>query len=290
MHLFATMDYRMKRERGIETWVLTFDELLAKTEFVNVMRAILEHLEKAYDYPVDIEFTASFLTEEDFRINLVQCRPLQVSGGGEELPELDEADTGMAVIEAHGAVVGHSRLVDIDRFVYVVPSVYAYMPVQDRYEVARLIGRINRAINPHGDENIMLLGPGRWGTSSPSLGIPVSFMDIDRMTVVCEMVTMREDLVPDVSLGTHFLNELVEMDMLYLAMFPNKDGNRMDEEFFEKGLNQLLDVVPDAGKWQHAVRVIDVAKLPKGQRTILRADAKKQQVGCYLTERRKKTK
>ena len=73
-----------------------------------------------------------------------------------------------------------------------------------------------------GAGTIMLLGPGRWGTSSPSLGIPVSFVDINRVSVLCEIVAMREDLVPDVSLGTHFLSELVEMDMLYLALFPKQ--------------------------------------------------------------------
>ena len=43
--------------------------------------------------------------------------------------------------------------------------------------------------------------------------------------MLCEIVAMREDLVPDVSLGTHFFNDLVEMDMLYLALFPGRKDN-----------------------------------------------------------------
>ncbi len=80
----------------------------------------------------------------------------------------------------------------------------------------------------------MLIGPGRWGTTTPSLGVPVSFAEIDAARILCEIVAMREDLVPDVSLGTHFFNDLVEMDMLYLALFPGRQGNSWSEAFFEK--------------------------------------------------------
>ena len=54
----------------------------------------------------------------------------------------------------------------------------------------------------------------------PMLGVPVSFSEIDTVAVLCEIVAMRENLVPDVSLGTHFFNDLVEMDMLYFAVDP----------------------------------------------------------------------
>ena len=58
----------------------------------------------------------------------------------------------------------------------------------------------------------------RWACPSPS---PRS----TRVSVLCEIVAMREDLVPDVSLGTHFFNDLVEMDILYLALFPGRRNN-----------------------------------------------------------------
>ena len=74
----------------------------------------------------------------------------------------------------------------------------------------------------------MLIGPGRWGTTTPSLGVPVCFAEIDTVSVLCEIVAMREDLVPDVSLGTHFFNDLVEMDMLYLALFPGRQGQLLE--------------------------------------------------------------
>jgi hypothetical protein len=129
----------------------------------------------------------------------------------------------------------------------------------------------------------MLLGPGRWGTSSPSLGIPVSFVDINRVSVLCEIVAMREDLVPDVSLGTHFLSELVEMDMLYLALFPKQGENFIRTEFFERSPSVLLDLVPSAEKWLNGVKVIDPHRsMVDGAKAKLSADAVEQKVVCYL--------
>jgi hypothetical protein len=262
--------------------ILTFSKLLSKTPFVDDMREILDTLEAAYNYPVDIEFTANYMEDGDYRINLLQCRPLQVYGSESiELPEVDVADEDR-IVEAHGAVVGQSRVGKIDRFIYVVPERYGQLPVNTRHEIARLIGDINRAEKERAPECVMIIGPGRWGTSSPSLGIPVSFSDINNVSVLCEIVAMHDNLVPDVSLGTHFLNELVEMKMLYLALFPNKGENYLNSAFFEEAPSKLLELVPSAGKWKDTVRVIDVPDIaPNGGIRII-ADALHQKVSCHF--------
>ena len=191
-----------------------------------------------------------------------------------KVPEKDR------IIEARGAVVGQSRLIPVDRLIYVVPALYGKLPQQERYAVARLIGEINRT-SP-ADSTTMLLGPGRWGTSSPELGIPVSFSDINQVNVLCEIVAMHEHLVPDVSLGTHFLNELVENNMLYLALFPKQGNNFLNEEFFQQSRNRLLDLVPSAEKWADTVHVIETHDLPGGSGVNLWANAIEQKVICYL--------
>ena len=61
--------------------VLTFEQLLSQTPFVADMREMLSTLQDAYDYPVDMEFTANFFAKDSYKINLVQCRPLQVAMG-----------------------------------------------------------------------------------------------------------------------------------------------------------------------------------------------------------------
>jgi pyruvate, water dikinase len=287
LHIFASDDDvdTSGGEEGSETptnpnLVLTFDELLSKTPFVGDMREMLRVLQQAYDYPVDIEFTANFPAPDRYKINLVQCRPLQVGtdGGTVELPE--SVDRNDCILEAHGAVIGKSRVNRIDRLVYVAPSVYGQLPIRDRYSVARLIGRLMHLDEAKPPEEIMLIGPGRWGTTTPSLGVPVSFAEIDTATVLCEIVAMREDLVPDVSLGTHFFNDLVEMDILYLALFPGRKGNSWNYAFFEQTPNRLADLLPGDGRWSEVVRVIDMPR--DGAMLKLHANALTQQVLCYL--------
>jgi hypothetical protein len=283
LEMVASQDRSDEAHRSQAAWVPTFDRVLTETKLVEDMRRILATLERAYASPVDIEFTANLLDTGGYKINLLQCRTLQVRGTDAAAPPKIEIDPEARVIEARGAVIGHSRLVNVDVFVYVVPEVYGHLPIQKRFEVARLIGQINRGMAARGAERIMLLGPGRWGTSSPSLGIPVSFADINNVSVLCEIVAMRQDLVPDVSLGTHFLSELVEMDMLYLALFPKQGENYIRTEFFEESPNALLDLVPSAEKWQEGVKVIDTRGLAaNGASAKLSADAVAQKVICYF--------
>jgi hypothetical protein len=278
---------RMAAEAGMKDvfpHVLTFERLLTETSFVREMRDMLRTLEDAYGCPVDTEFTANFLDGSEYRINLVQCRPLQVYQGGtaaEPPPNIAPDDL---IFDAHGAVVGRSRAVTIDRIIYVVPSVYGQLPISERYSIARLIGRLMHIQEDGPPKRIMLLGPGRWGTTMPSLGVPVSFAEINTVSVLCEIVAMREDLVPDVSLGTHFFSELVEAEMLYLALFPGRNGNRLNEKFFERMPNKLTQLFPEAAARANAVRVIDAADIVPDGSIGLNANNIKQQVVCYRQE------
>jgi pyruvate, water dikinase len=273
------------RGEGRPCGVLTFEHLLTETPFVADMREMLHTIQEAYEYPVDVEFTANFSDSQHCRINLVQCRPLQVVAGTaiEDLPPSVRKED--VILEAQGAVIGQSRRGPIDRLVYVVPSTYGLLPIQQRYSVARLIGRLLHPVPVSSEaRHVMLIGPGRWGTTTPSLGVPVSFPEIDTVSVLCEIVAMRDDLVPDVSLGTHFFNDLVEMDILYLALFPGRQHNYWSRTFFEESPNRLVDLLPEAKDWSHVVRVIDVpAAAGNGNpRLKLNANAVTQRVVCYL--------
>jgi hypothetical protein len=285
LDLMVSRDSTAPQSQPASSNVLTFDRLLSSTSFVGDMREILKTLEKAYKNPVDIEFAANFLTEERYKVNLLQCRPLQVQGiDGGKLPPIEVRDSDR-IVEAHGAIIGPSRIVSIDRFIYVVPSVYGQLPLSRRYEVARLLGQINQSLR-RDEETTILLGPGRWGTASPDLGVPVRFAEINRVSVLCEIVTMRENLVPDVSLGTHFLNELVEMNILYMALFPHQQHNYLAESFFLDAPNRLLDVVPSATRWTDAVRVISAGDVLADDRLILlHADAASQEARIFTGDR-----
>ncbi|HOX02230.1 MAG TPA: PEP/pyruvate-binding domain-containing protein [Candidatus Paceibacterota bacterium] len=278
--------YQRLEEAGHSTagaWTVTFDGLLAQTAFAADLRELLETLQSAYDYPVDTEFTVNFLDERDYRINLLQCRPFQVrvvgEGGKVQWPAAVAPER--LILDSRGPVIGHSRSMRIDRILYVVPSVYGQMSMSQRYSVARLVGKAVHHRDASAAPVQLLLGPGRWGTSMPSLGVPVSFAEINQVAVLGEIALMHEGLVPDVSLGTHFFNDLVEMDMLYLAVSPERPGHRFQERFLLEAPNRLVEILPRSEEWAHALRVIDAAALPGGAAIHLHVDAMKQRAICY---------
>lgn len=267
------LDLFTTREESDRPAFLTFDRLLRTTPFVADMREMLDQLQSAYRYPVEIEFALNVQPGDSYRINLLQCRPLQVrsvEGGLNARPPRGQP----CLIEAQGAVIGPGRVIHPDRLVYVVQSRYGAMNQHERLEVARLIGAVNRA---SAGRRLLMLGPGRWGTRDPWLGLPVGFNEINNVAALCEIVAMNDNLVPDVSLGTHFLNELIEADMLYFALFPDRAGNRLNEERILAWPNRLGELLPDAQKFEAIVRVVDLAP-----DATLYADAENQSVAVIV--------
>jgi pyruvate, water dikinase len=262
-------------------WVPTFDRLFSETDYIRDMREMLHILGEAYDYPVEVEFTTNLLEDGTYRINLVQCRPLTVKGSGPIAEQPTDIPDGDVLMRSCGAVVGHSALLGLDRIVYVVPAEYGQLPLSDRHQVARLLGRVMHATGGDPAPTIALLGPGRWGTTTPSLGIPVTFDEISTASVLCEIVAMREDLIPDVSLGTHFFNEMIELGILYTALFPARPENHLNGPALMQAANRLTELVPGSSKWESVVRVIDAADICPGGRVQLSADVLRQSVLCY---------
>jgi len=263
-------------------WVLLFGKLLSETPFVPYMREMLGILRDAYDYPVDTEFTANFLPDGRCLVNLVQCRPLQVKEGGNIVDPPKRIPRGALVLESRGPIIGQSSLSRLDRVIYVDPAAYSSLSQRDRPSVGHLIGRIVHLPAEDGPRNILLLGPGRWGTSTPSLGVPVSFAEIDKVSAICEIIGVGMPVVPDVSLGTHFFNDLVEANMLYLAVHPTRRGDSLNMKFLAGARNLLAELLPEDAEWAGVVRVIDVPESGDGRVLYLNADSFRQRVVCYL--------
>jgi hypothetical protein len=261
--------------------VLTFDRLLSATPFVEDLREILRTLAEAYRFPVDVEFTLNVLSGGRLRLNVVQCRPLQVKEGGTIVAPPEDLPEGAVYLESRGPVVGQSTHAPVDRVVFVDPDAYETLATQDRYEVARIVGRVTR-LEPAGTRRILLLGPGRWGTSTVSLGVPVTFAEIQRVSSICEIVKARMNVVPDVSLGSHFFNDLVEANMLYLAVFPDRPGYRLAEAALRAEPNRLPELLPDDARLAHVVRVGDFSSRDDRRALWLNASCIDQRVLCYL--------
>ncbi|HOC68261.1 MAG TPA: PEP/pyruvate-binding domain-containing protein [Candidatus Hydrogenedentes bacterium] len=261
---------------------INFDKFLRSTDFVDDMNTALSTLQRAYENPVDIEFTLNLVNETDYRINLVQCRPLQVKGNAamEDMPE--NIPDERILLRSSGPIIGQPRSDSVERFIFVNPDTYGQLPVQERHRVARLIGKLTHCEDACRHAHVMLLGPGRWGTSTPSLGVPITFAEIENVASLCEIVAMREDLVPDVSMGTHFFSELVEMEMLYLALFPEKPDSLIAARFFLEGPNHLVEALPEAAPYAHVIRYLTPEDAAPGARAHIYADPIKQQFLCFI--------
>jgi len=290
LDIFATRDLDLERRlrqagkpKGF-SWMLTFDSLLSEEAYVKDMREMMQILQEAYKHPVDIEFTANFHDKNNYKINLVQCRPFQAKGNILSVERPASVPVDNIILETKGPVIGSNIVATIDRIIYVVPEIYGKMKMNDRFAVARLIGKLTHLKDKEEKLTLMLIGPGRWATTSPSLGVPVAFSEINTVSVLCEVAAMHEGLVPEVSLGTHFFNDLVEMDMLYCAVYPQKYDNVLNSDFFMKSKNLLSQLLPKSKAFSNAVKVIDTAKNKEGLSVCVSSDVLKQNLLCYLDE------
>lgn len=286
--LVATRDAELERmnrqsdRQAASPLFISFDRFLRESNFVEDMGSALKTIQEAYEYPVDIEFTLNFVGDGAYRINIVQCRPLQVRGNAPAEPPPENIPEERILLRSSGPVIGRIRSDVVDRFIFVNPEVYGHLPIQERHRIARLIGKLTHCDGVGNDAHVMLLGPGRWGTSTPSLGVPVTFPEIENVSVLCEIVAMREDLVPDVSMGTHFFSELVEMEMLYLTLFPDKQDSLLASRFFLDAPNHLTEVLPEAAPFEHVVRLLQLEDIAPGARARLYADPMKQRTLCFI--------
>ena len=273
---------RRARELGdnIPVRRLTFAPLLNDGEFVALMQHLLGTLEMAYRHPVEVEFTAHFREHGETTINLVQCRPLATLGEvravrlpAREVPEQD------LLFASHGHFMGGNIDLSVSRVIHVDGAHYSRLSRPGKFAVARLIGELNP---PHGlppDQATLLLGPGRWGSSTPELGVPVRFGQISGMSVLVEVAEMGAGMVPDLSFGSHFFHNLVEARIAYVALFPGRKNCTYRPQWLE-GTQRLAlpagsEAAADAGV-AAAVRCYDVT----GAGLRLLADVVEQRIVC----------
>ncbi len=238
--------------------ILNFKKLLKETDFPVVMKDMLELLSQIYDYPVDIEFTANFTQNKKYKINLLQCRPLQTTGLGQSVRIPDIGDPKDCLFQTKGNFMGGNIRLKIDYVVHIDTKAYLELSEQDKYAVARQIGRINSALE---GKNTMLVGPGRWGTTTPSIGVPVRFSEICNMKVLCEVAAESLGFIPELSYGSHFFQDLVEMQIFYAAIFADKKNVAYNPAYALSKPNILDSICPEGRTFPQVVHVSGWDKL-----------------------------
>jgi len=262
---------------GSDVWILTFDELLSRTDFTAVMSRMLKNLEAVYQYPVDIEFTANFNAEGRLQVNLLQCRPFQTKGQKSQVEIPERIPRKNVLVRQEGNFMGGSVSQALARLIYIDPKGYTKLTLSEKYDVARIVGRLNKLIDRREDTPTAIFGPGRWGTTTPAMGVPVTFSEINKIAVIAEIAYRDGSLIPDLSFGTHFFQDLVETDIFYMAIYPEKDGVVFNEGWLQGLPNRLLDLLPNEGRYERVVRVYDVRE--KDLRLV--SDVVNQKLICY---------
>lgn len=262
--------------------VVTFEELLRRSEFPELMRLMLRSLEEAYDMPVDTEFAmlldGSGPSEPQITISLLQCRPQsQIMATDVRLPKDIPPER---VVFRTQRLVPEGRVARIRYAVYVPASAYERLRGRpQRRELAQVIGRVNAVMQ---DERFVLVGPGRWGSANPELGIPVGYSDIYNAKALVEVFVGEQ--APEPSYGTHFFQDLVEAHIYPLAVTSGESGTEINYSVLEDCDNVLAQILPENAEWQNVLRVVDIPACQGGQFMELVMDGEADQALAFLAQ------
>ena len=207
---------------------------------------LLKVLEEQYHAPVDTEFTLEVRENDssppEVQICLLQCRPQSQM---EEEKEVDIPDSIPAsdIIFSTNGMVPCGSVKDIGWVLFVPPEGYFNLDTHGRQRLERSIGSINKLLEK---DLFICVGPGRWGTSTPNLGVSIAYGDIYHTRALVELT--GEGIAPDLqpSFGTHFFQDLMEAHIYPLALILGESGVTFNRDFFYTTPNRLLDFLPTA--------------------------------------------
>ncbi len=232
-----------RMNRWKQVWFVTCQKLLENREFTGYMSKMLKVLDEVYGNPVDIEYTVNMDEEGDFFVNLLQCRSLYTGEQGEnvEIPDIPGEDTFFLLEDSS---MGNSLETRIDVVVQIDPIGYYEYPYNLKPQVAEALRRLNIYYRDSG-KHLMLMTPGRVGTSSPELGVPVTFASISGFAGICEVSDNRAGYMPELSYGSHLFQDLVEAEIFYSAIWNDRRTRVYREEFFDDLPNVFPGICPD---------------------------------------------
>jgi hypothetical protein len=265
--------------------VITFDELLRRTDFASRMRTMLKLLEKHYNSPVDTEFTLSIVNPEalhpEVRISLLQCRPQSHLRDSDvmrlpaDLPERD--------IIFKTRRMTPQGVVPVVRYVLFVPpeGYFGLSTLTERNKLERAIGRLNEALE---GQTFISLGPGRWGTSTPDLGVHIGYADIYNTSALVELSGEGIGSASEPSFGTHFFQDLIEAQIYPLAICLDDEDTVFNRSFFYETTNRLGEWISADKALFKSLRLIAVEDFRPGHHLILIMDDEQGQTVAFLQE------
>ena len=115
--------------------------------------------------------------------------------------------------------------------------------------------------------------PGRVGTSSPELGVPVTFADISAVSGICEVSDSRAGYMPELSYGSHMFQDMVEAEIFYSALWEDRRKLAYDPELFAEEENLFPQICPDMEELFPMFRVTPTGRPLLLERCYVRGDS-----------------
>jgi hypothetical protein len=210
--------------------LITFSNILKHNTFplAEIIKKILYLGEKEMGYPVEIEFVIDMKKQpnENYNFNLLQIRPIASKNETVHIDpaSLEEKDT----LIISKSALGNGTIDKICDIVYVKPQNF---DASKNEETVRMIAEINERFLKE-KRYYILVGPGRWGSADPWLGIPVKWPQISAARLIVE--SGLENYRIDPSQGTHFFQNLTSFRVGYFTVNPFIKDGFYDIEFLDK--------------------------------------------------------
>ncbi len=233
-YLVSTFDVNDRVIRDNETGpgrkVVTFANILRHGVFP--LARITDFMLRTGQYemgrPVEIEFAGNIYPRPDSEgckgtVYWLQIRPIV-----DQKEMLDDSITEVSdeeVLMRSDAALGHGMMDGVRYVVYVKPEAFDSLRTRD---MAEEVGVVNEELSRAG-EPYVLIGPGRWGTSDPSLGIPVRWAQISGARVIAECALPGFRIEP--SQGTHFFQNLTSFGTGYFTIDPKGGNGHIDHDY-----------------------------------------------------------
>jgi hypothetical protein len=217
--------------------IITFAGILQHKTFplADILSTLLEVGQKEMNNPIEIEFAANLETPAGTPkvFNFLQIRPIVYSDETYNI-NLDNIRKEQTIIFSESAL-GHGLFKGIMDLVYVKPE--SFNAAQNK-NVAMVIEKINSLFVKQ-SLGYVLIGPGRWGSTDPWLGIPVKWQQISAARIIVESGLKNYRIDP--SQGTHFFQNLTSFRVGYFTINPFINEGYYDVDF----LNRMKIVYED---------------------------------------------
>jgi pyruvate, water dikinase len=187
----------------------------------------------------------------------LQCRPQnRWNAESREIQSLPKDLAAQDKILFCTRMVPQGRVSQIEYIIHVDSESYFHLDTPDDYsEVAHCIGQLNSALE---GRVFILVGPGRWGSSDPIQGVPVTYADIFNTRALVEVASNKSGFSSEPSYGTHFFQDLVESQIYPLAVHPEEPGDHLNVDFIKKSGNQISKFIPEPSQASRCIKVIHV--------------------------------